>query len=737
MQEISVITPYNLSIPYSYLAKKELNLKAGDIVLVTLRNRQTYGVVIENTDNNYKNQLKEIIGKVDYLSLSENITNFIKWAANYNCANLGVFLKMVFPIPEVPLEDITKQETEYFIFNKDIEDKLNLIKITPKEKTTLNYFINNIKIKKSTIKKEFNITINILNSLIKKNLIKIVKEETQIKSIKQNNINTKLDTNLNQEQKEAFKQLLSIINTNKFRVSLLDGVPGSGKTEVYFELIARVVKNNKAVLVLLPEIALSTQWTSRFKKAFNVEPYVWHSDVSKKEKKEIFADLLLGKIKVIVGTRSALFLPFINLGLIIIDEEHDSSFKQDEKIIYNARDMAIVRACFENISILLTTATPSVETWYNATKIGKYNYYQLNTRFNKSELPKIQLIDINKTKLESNEYISNELLQKLIVNFESNQQSLLFLNRRGYANINLCKNCKHKIYCPNCSSGEADKVYLIEHKIKNLLICHRCGLKQKIVKDCRVCNSENSIISVGFGIEKIAEELQIKIPKAKIALASSDILTSSVKANNLVESITNNMFNIIVGTQILAKGYHFPHLSLVGIVDDGLENTGIDLKSNERIWQLLYQVAGRAGREKIKGEVLIQSTSDNFLIQTLLDLNRNKFLEKELEDRKKNNMPPFSKLASVIITSKNEKKLNEYSNQLKKAVYLLPKEYQGVIEGPAPASFYKINNKFRNRFLIKTKRNINIQHIINGWLSKVKIPSNIFVKIDIDATSFY
>lgn len=247
MQEISVITPYNLSIPYSYLAKKELNLKAGDIVLVTLRNRQTYGVVIENTDNNYKNQLKEIIGKVDYLSLSENITNFIKWAANYNCANLGVFLKMVFPIPEVPLEDITKQETEYFIFNKDIEDKLNLIKITPKEKTTLNYFINNIKIKKSTIKKEFNITINILNSLIKKNLIKIVKEETQIKSIKQNNINTKLDTNLNQEQKEAFKQLLSIINTNKFRVSLLDGVPGSGKTEVYFELIARVVKNNKAV----------------------------------------------------------------------------------------------------------------------------------------------------------------------------------------------------------------------------------------------------------------------------------------------------------------------------------------------------------------------------------------------------------------------------------------------------------------------------------------------------------
>lgn len=737
MQEISVITPYNLSIPYSYLANKELKLKAGDIVLVTLRSKKTYGIVTENTASNYKNQLKEIIGKVEYLSLSKSMIDFIKWSANYNCANLGAFLKMVFPIPEVPLEDITKQKIEYFVYNKEIEDSLHLIKVTPKEKSILNCFINNIKIKRNTAKEEFNITSNTLNSLIKKNLIKIVKEEVQIKSVKQNSINTSLCTSLNPEQKEAFNNLLSMIKTNKFNVSLLDGVPGSGKTEVYFELIAKVIENSKATLVLLPEIALSTQWVARFKNTFKVDPYVWHSDVSKKEKKEIFADLLLGKIKVIVGTRSALFLPFKNLGLIIIDEEHDSSFKQDEKIIYNARDMAIVRAHFENISVVLTTATPSIETWYNATKINKYNYFQLNTRFNKAALPKIQLIDVNKITIENNEHISNELLQKLISNLQNNQQSLLFLNRRGYANINFCKNCKHKIHCPNCSNNEADKVYLIEHKSKGQLICHRCGLKQKVNKDCKVCNSENSIISLGFGIEKIAEEVQKKIPNAKIALASSDILTSSVKANNLVESITNNTFNIIIGTQILAKGYHFPSLSLVGIIDDGLENTSIDLKGNERIWQLLYQVAGRAGREKIKGEVLIQSTSDNFLIQTLLDLNRNKFLEKELEERKKSNMPPFTKLASIIITSKNEKKLHEYANQLKKAILLLPEVFRSCIQGPAPAAFYKVNNKFRYRFLINTKKNVNIQQIINIWLSKIKIPSNIFVKIDIDSTSFY
>ena len=734
MQEISIITPYNLKIPYSYLASKELKLQVGDIVTVPLRNKKTYGVVVANTSNSYHKELKHVIDKVAHIKLLPTMVSFVQWSAGYNIINLGALLNMVLSLPEAVTYNITQQEEEYFSYNQTTKLS-DQIKLTSKIQQALNIFQAKNKVSAYCIK-ELKIEKNTLKKLLQHNLISSSKELLPIVNTKQRDINSQLAITLNLEQQQVLDNLVTAVKQNKFSVSLLDGVPGSGKTEVYFKLIAEVIKNNKAALVLLPEIALSTQWLSRFKETFNCEPYVWHSNISKKEKKATFTAILTGEVKVIVGTRSALFLPFNNLGIIIVDEEHDSSFKQEEKVVYNARDMAIIRAKFENISIVLATATPSLESWHNA-KIGKYNYFQLKTRFNQNALPKIRLIDMNLTTLNKGECISEPLLQALITNFNNKQQSLLFINKRGYSTLSLCKNCGNRTICPKCSHNEENQIYLVEHKHKNQLICHHCGFWQKVSTDCNVCGAKNSIVSFGFAIEKVAEEVQNKLPQARIALASSDIITNSAKAEELVANITQQKVDIIIGTQILAKGYHFPNLSLVGIVDAGLENSSMDLKSNERIWQLLYQVAGRAGREKTKGDVVIQSYNNNFLIKTLVNLQRDQFLEYELKNRKDNNMPPFTRLASVIVSSVYEKSLQSYVQQLKKATLSLHQEEQDCIKGPVPALFYKLNQRFRYRFLINGKKNYNIQKLIINWLNRVKTPSNIFIKIDIDPISFY
>ncbi|MGV3278608.1 primosomal protein N' [Rickettsiales bacterium LUAb2] len=735
---IVLVAIYNSNnLIYSYKVPANMPITLGSIVDIPLGNRVTQGIVIGEGKLDFDQaKLKAILHVHEQLSyISQEMLEFMKWSAGYNLVSLGMILKMV--LPNFDLIYDNSVEKIYFLNPKF---DLKQIKLTNKRLEIINWFKNNTQISESQTKEpEFiqnNFSKNIFKDLINNNVINY-KQEAKYQPSLQDKISFTA-VNLNPSQIAAVNGLKTIINKNQFNVSLLDGVPGSGKTEVYFELIWEVLAKGEAVLILLPEIALSKQWLQRFYERFKVNPYVWHSNISDKEKSLTYQHLLENKIKVMVGTRSSLFLPFKNLGLIIIDEEHDSSYKQEEKTIYNARDMAIVRAKIFNFPIILASATPSVETWSNVQN-NKYDYFKLEGRYNSAPMPSVTVIDMRNIKLSKDKYLSPSLITELQLNLAKKEQSLLFLNRRGYAPLNLCGNCGSKILCPNCSSSDngsiTSEVSLVEHKAKKKLICHYCGYTESLSKNCKQCNTENSIISYGPGVEKIAEEIAEIFPMANIKIVSSDIINSNKKITLLINSIINREVDILVGTQLIAKGYHFPFLSLVGIIDANIDSNSVDLKSNERAWQILYQVMGRAGRENAKGKIVMQSYNpSSLLIKSLIEFRRDDFLQEELKDRKLHNMPPFSKLAGIIINSSNEAKLIDFVNYLAK---LIPLEYVENIKGPIPALLYKVNNKFRFRFLVTVEKNKNIQNIIKSWLGQINIPGYISLKIDVDPIGFY
>ena len=507
----------------------------------------------------------------------------------------------------------------------------------------------------------------------------------------------------------------------------MDGVTGSGKTEVYFHAILNILKQKKQVLVLLPEIYLSTEWNFRFKQNFGVDPLIWHSNLSKKIRKETWFKVNRGDNNAIVGARSALFLPFSNLGLIIIDEEHDNSFKQEEGVLYNARDMALIRAKIEKIPIILSTATPSMETWSNSQN-NKFSYVKLSERIGIAKMPEIRIVDMREANLDYNKWISHSLKDKISENLVNKNLSLLFLNRRGYAPLKLCNSCGHRLGCQNCES------WLVEHKKDNILICHQCGITQKFKNKCKSCGEVETLISCGPGVERIEEEIMGYFPDVKIEILSSDTVKNPQAMSALLEKIQNSEIDIIIGTQMISKGHNFKNLTLVGIIDADMSLSGGDLRASEKAFQVLHQVSGRAGRENKKGIVLIQTYDpENQVIEALKKNNRDNFLTMEKDFRKIANLPPFGRLVSIIISSKDQYKLERFGNTLKD---IAPNFDNVSILGPAPAPIFYLRGKFRYRFLIKTKKEINIQKVIKIWLKNTKIPSAIKLVIDIEPYSF-
>ena len=507
----------------------------------------------------------------------------------------------------------------------------------------------------------------------------------------------------------------------------MDGVTGSGKTEVYFQAILNTLKQKKQVLVLLPEIYLSTEWNFRFKQNFGFDPLIWHSNLSKKIRKETWFKVNRGDNNAIVGARSALFLPFSNLGLIIIDEEHDNSFKQEEGVLYNARDMALIRAKIEKIPIILSTATPSMETWSNSQN-NKFSYVKLSERIGIAKMPEIRIVDMREANLDYNKWISHSLKDKISENLVNKNLSLLFLNRRGYAPLKLCNSCGHRLKCRNCES------WLVEHKKDNILICHQCGITQKFENKCKSCGEEETLISCGPGVERIEEEIMGYFPEVKIEILSSDTVKNPQAMSALLEKIQNSEIDIIIGTQMISKGHNFKNLTLVGIIDADMSLSGGDLRASEKAFQVLHQVSGRAGRENKKGIVLIQTYDpENQVIEALKKNNRDNFLTMEKDFRKVANLPPFGRLVSIIISSKDQYKLERFGNTLKD---FAPNFENISILGPAPAPIFYLRGKFRYRFLIKTKKEINIQKVIKIWLQNTKLPSAIKLVIDIEPYSF-
>ena len=543
------------------------------------------------------------------------------------------------------------------------------------------------------------------------------------------NLTAHKELKLNDTQTRARDKIEKIIFKNDYSTILLDGMPGSGKTEVYFELIEKNILAGKQSLILFPEVSLTNDFIKRIEKRFGYLPDIWHSKITPAKKKKIIHKIISGKSKILIGTRSALFLPYKNLGMLVIDEEHDPSYKQEEKGIYNARDMAVVRASIEKFTLVLVSATPSLETIYNIDQ-KKYFHVRLLNKFSKTPEPKIKVIDMKSSKLKKNNWISDELKKIIQTKLLKNQQSLLFINKRGYAPMIICKSCGHKFTCKNCSS------YLVEHLQDKKLLCHHCGYKLGSFKiKCPSCSNEDeSFVDYGAGIEKIYNEIARDFPTAKICLFSSDYIKSNEDLNTKVEKIYNNDFDIIIGTQLITKGYHFPNLTCVGVVDADMTLRGGDLRASEKTYQMLYQVAGRAGRGDLPGEVYLQSYfPENDTIKDLINMDREKFYEKELGIRKKANLPPISKMAAIIVSGRNIIDVQQACLKLSRTV---PKIDDVDFFGPAPAPLSRLKGRHRLRFLIHEKKGRKIQKIIQHWLSKAPQSPSVTITTDIDPQNF-
>ncbi len=530
---------------------------------------------------------------------------------------------------------------------------------------------------------------------------------------------------LTEEQHAALDNLN--YKNNKFRVHVLQGTTGSGKTLVYFETLKKVIEKGLQGLIMLPEIGLTSQFESKFKEFFGFNPAIWHSKITKKNKKIIWNGISNGKINVIIGARSSLFLPFKKLGLIIVDEEHDQSYKQDEGVIYNARDMAISRAYFENIPINLITAVPSLETFQNI-KLKKYKVSKIINRFRNASLPKYEIIDLNKSKLLPKSWISQDVVERVKKHLENNDQVLFFLNRRGFSPHVLCKNCLKVYSCPNCS------INLVYHKNSKNLLCHYCGFTTALIREChRNISGSCKFVFSGPGVERISEELKKIFPNKKLIIFSSDTMNKK-NSSEIIENIVNNKVSILVGTQLISKGFHFPNLNCIVVVDIDLLSRGHDLRGAEKNLQLYHQLSGRAGREGKPAKVYYQTYNLNKnMIKDMTDKNPEIFLGKELEIRKKNNLPPFQRFISLILSSNNEIKLQKVSHEFKK--YINSKLSYHVL-GPVNAPLYKIRKKFRVRLLIRGKKSLKIQKLLSITIKNFKFEKGIKLSVDVDPISF-
>ncbi len=513
-----------------------------------------------------------------------------------------------------------------------------------------------------------------------------------------------------------------------FQVALLDGVTGSGKTEVYFEKTAQVLESgHQQILVLLPEIILTTAWLGRFEKRFGVNPALWHSSLTPNQRRDTWEAVRSGTVRVVVGARSALFLPFHNLGLIIVDEEHDPSFKQEEGVLYHARDMAIVRAKIANCPLILASATPSLETYVH-TQQGDYLHFILPERFAGATLPDTETVDMRQKEKGPVQFISKDLQIALKDRLDKKEQSLLFLNRRGYAPLMLCRQCGHRLQCPHCSA------WLVTHKGSHTLQCHHCGYTLPVPKVCPVCQSEN-LVACGPGVERVAEETQNLFPNARIAQITSETLKNPKDFEQIIQKMDAGEIDILVGTQILAKGHHFANLTLVGVIDADMGLSGGDLRAGERTFQLIQQVMGRAGREHKKGLAVLQSYNpENLIIQALQKNDRTTFLTEEMNARKILKMPPFGKLASLIISGKNQTLTYQ---TVQKIVRHAPQKPNISVLGPVVAPIAKLRGKYRYRLLVKADKSINIQNYLHLWMDGAIIPPSVDVRMDIDPYSFF
>ncbi|MBS1068175.1 primosomal protein N' [Gluconobacter cerinus] len=724
---VSVLVPLPFPGPLDYLAP--MALQPGDLVSIPLGKRETVGCVWDTTSTVPADfatapgrevplsRLRPVAEKLDVRPLPGSLRRFIDWVAAYTLTPPGLVLAMA---TRIHLKDAPKPALGWVRTEQPEEG----LRITPARRSVLNA-ASNAPMTMSDLAAASGASSAVIRGLATAGLLR--EAVISVAAPFATPDPTHGAPQLSEEQADVAEQLCRPVKEQRFDVTLLEGVTGSGKTEVYFEAVAACLAQGKQVLVLLPEIALSAQWTDRFIRRFGADPAVWHSDLGTKRRRETWRAVADGTARVVVGARSALFLPFEDLGLVVVDEEHESAFKQEEGVMYHGRDMAVVRARLANAPAILVSATPSLETLANV-ESGRYHHELLTARHGGATMPDVSLVDMRADPPERGLFLSPVLCNAIDETLKNEEQAMLFLNRRGYAPLTLCRACGHRMQCPNCST------WLVEHRARGILTCHHCGHTESIPSDCPQCHAEHSLVPIGPGIERITEEAKLRFPEAKILVMSSDTLGSPAATAEAVRKITDGEVNLIIGTQIVAKGWHFPKLTLVGVVDADLGLGGGDLRAAERTVQLLHQVAGRAGRAERPGRVLLQSYVGEHPVMTALVSNDfQTFMEQEAEQRRPSFWPPYGRLAALIISAATA----DAADALAKEIAFAAPEREGVqVLGPAPAPLAVLRGRHRRRLLLRTMRGIAVQPILRDWLKDIKPTGSARIDIDIDPISF-
>jgi len=721
-KRIQVLLPLPLVGVFDYLVDENLTLKLGDFVIVPLSGREIQGIVwkLSPEKNDVPlNKLKYILRKSELPAVPSSLMSFVQWVSGYTLSPLGSVLKMALSVPR---KFDKEKKNIFYRLSTDVTTNL-----TTARKRVIKAAVSDMPMAVRTWAEQAAVSEGVIRGMIRAGQlipVKVSGEESFLEPDWEMPRAT-----LSDEQQRAADHIIIKQRLGTHQTILLEGVTGSGKTEVYFEAIAEALKDKSSqILVLVPEISLTAQWLDRFKERFGAAPVIWHSEMTPAQRRRAWWATIRSEARVIVGARSALFLPLQSLKLVIVDEEHSQTFKQDEGVMYHGRDMAVVRAMQAGCTIILASATPSLETMINAEN-AKYDWLYLGERHGSAELPKMKSIDLRHHKLKGGSWISTPLQKALTENFKNGEQSLLYLNRRGYAPLTLCQSCGHRMECPHCSA------WLVEHHKWERLECHHCGFNVRKPEVCPQCKKENSLVACGPGVERVAEEVALLFPEARLAVMSSDEISSPGVLKEVIESIERHEIDFIIGTQIVTKGYHFPMLTLVGVIDADLGISGADPRAAERTWQQLEQVAGRAGRAERAGRVLFQTYQpDHPVLRALISGDKDLFLEQEAAAREAQNLPPYGKLASLIISGPDKNNVIIYCKMLSRSA---PYYKDVKILGPVAAPLSYLRGNHRYRFLIKANASVNIQNELSQWLAQINMKRGVRIQVDIDPYSFY
>ena len=706
--------------PLDYRVPDGMAVEPGSIVIAPLGPRQILGIVWEPErlpcDEVADARLRPLLEALPVPPLPAPLRRLIEWTAEYYCAPIAAVARMALASTAALKGGGTT--TEYRLTGAEPA------RLTPQRAAAMDA-LHGEQASIRELAEIAGVTEGVLRGMVGAGLLEPVTVDLDRPYPRANPEHARPD--LSDDQQAAADIFVAAVETGGFQPFLLDGVTGSGKTECYFEAIAAAIAGGQQVLVLLPEIALTENFLRRFEARFGVAPVLWHSSLKASERRRAWRAIVAGEAQVVVGARSALFLPYARLGLIVVDEAHEVSFKQDDGVRYNARDVAVIRARFEKIPVILASATPALESLQLA-EAGIYRKIDLAARYGGATLPHVEVIDLRAEQPERGHWLAPRLVAAMKERLDKGEQSLLFLNRRGYAPLTLCRHCGYRFQCPNCTA------WLVEHRLSRRMACHHCGHEMPVPDACPECHTPDCLVACGPGVERIADEVAEVLPGARVALATSDTLNTPEKIGEFVEAAEGKLIDVIIGTQLVTKGYHFPELTLVGVVDADLGLEGGDLRAGERTYQQVAQVAGRAGRGAKPGEVMIQTRHPEAAVIAALAANdRDAFYAAEAEARRDAGAPPFGRWAAIIVSSEDEAEARDAARAIGGSAPNLP---DVLILGPAPAPMALLRGRYRYRLLINARRSAQVQDIIRQWLGALRFPAGVRIGVDIDPYSF-